>query len=481
MTTILIIEDEDHIRQNLAEILYHEGFSTLEAANGRLGVELALQTPPDLILCDVMMPELDGFEVLQKLQSQPATSLIPFIFITARTDRQSMRQGMDLGADDYITKPFTPDELFSAIQTRLAKQAAAQDKFKTSGLTASARIINPPEPEPLNDEQWSNFETKNIGISARNDPLGTTSVEFGNIIRGYQILEKIGEGGAGTVYKAYQSNLGRLVAIKILKQKYAYNIEFIRRFQTEAELVARLEHPHIIPLYDYWDDVSGIYIVMRWLSAGSLRATLGQGKSWPLLETSQLLDQVADALYVAHQVGIIHRDLKPDNILLDERRNAYLTDFGLAKNVLSDSMDNTSTEQSLEELIKAQKKFFEQQPHATLYITDSNLLAGTPAYLSPEQIRFKALSPQTDIYSLGIMLYEMLAGELPFSGNVEESITKHLNEVVPSLHDRYPHIPAAVDAVIAKATAKHWEDRYPDVLALTRDFRRACNIPAGHR
>jgi serine/threonine protein kinase len=294
----------------------------------------------------------------------------------------------------------------------------------------------------------------------------------GSTIRGYQIWEKIGQGGAGTVYKAYQPAIGREVAIKVLQQKYEDNVEFLSRFQTEAELVARLEHPHIIPLYDYWHDKHGVYIVMRWLRGGSLRASLLQQGKWNISSTIHLVDQVTDALSVAHSVGIIHRDLKPDNILLDERGNAYLTDFGLAKNLLS-GQQTEETGRNI--LLDAQNDFFKQQPYSTLYITDYEQMAGTPAYLSPEQIRMAPLSVQSDVYSLGITLYEMLTGQHPFTGSLGEVVTKHLQEKLPPIYERCADIPVAVNEVIQKATAKDWRDRYTDVLSLAKDFRRACS------
>src|SRR5690606_5276916 len=222
VATILVIEDEQVIRRNIAEILSFEGYATLEAENGRVGVERALQHVPDLIICDVNMPELDGFGVIRELQADLSTAMIPFIFLTARTDRQSMRYGMELGADDYITKPFTTDELVSAVRTRFRKHAVATDTYNRI-ITGGADTLS--------------------GVSDDQDVrlIGTT-------LRGYQLWERIGEGGAGAVYKAYQASLGRHVAIKVLKPTFARNVEFVHRFQTEAELVARLEHPHIIPL-----------------------------------------------------------------------------------------------------------------------------------------------------------------------------------------------------------------------------------------
>ena len=175
------------------------------------------------------------------------------------------------------------------------------------------------------------------------------------VIRGYELREKIGAGGFGAVYRAYQEVVGREVAIKIILPAYANHPDFIRRFEAEAQLVARLEHIHIVPLYDYWREPGGAYLVMRWLHGGSLRALLRKGPLTPD-RTAQVLDQITAALAAAHRRGVVHRDLKPDNILLDEDGNAYLADFGIAKGAGGDDLEGREN------------------------------IIGSPAYLSPEQI-----------------------------------------------------------------------------------------------
>src|SRR5690349_9294426 len=149
-------------------------------------------------------------------------------------------------------------------------------------------------------------------------------------IRGYELQELIGEGGFGAIYRAYQPLLKREVAIKVILPQYANNPDFIRRFEVEAELVARLEHPNIVPLFDYWREPDSAYLVMRLLRGGSLKDTLAKGAIAPE-HAATILDQIASALSLAHRNGVIHRDIKPGNILLDDEGNAYLTDFGIAK------------------------------------------------------------------------------------------------------------------------------------------------------
>ena len=151
------------------------------------------------------------------------------------------------------------------------------------------------------------------------------------VIKGYELVERIGAGGFGAVYKAYQSTIGREVAIKIILPGLANHPDFIRRFEAEAHVIARLEHPYIVPLYDYWRDPEGAYLVMRWLRGGSLRLLLNQDGVLDPMTVNAMLEQIAGALDLAHRYDVIHRDIKPGNILLDEDSNAYLADFGIAR------------------------------------------------------------------------------------------------------------------------------------------------------
>ncbi len=281
----------------------------------------------------------------------------------------------------------------------------------------------------------------------------------GQVIKTYELKELIGKGGFGAVYRAYQQFIGREVAIKIILPEHANRPEFIRRFETEAQLVARLEHPHIVPLYDYWREPSGAYLVMRWLRGGSVQDSLEKDGVWSPQSVSHVLNQIAEALHVAHRQGIIHRDIKPENILLDENNNAYLSDFGIAKELGS------------------------QQN-----ITQKNAVIGSPAYLSPEQIKGENVTAKSDIYALGIVIYEMLTGEKPYQADSPVTLMyRHLSEPLPDIVLVNPELPDAINAVLQRATAKDPEFRYENTIELARDFRRAIKpllssddeLPAG--
>lgn len=276
----------------------------------------------------------------------------------------------------------------------------------------------------------------------------TVSYQIGQAIKGYQLLNRIGSGGFGAVYRAYQTTLGREVAVKVILPGLANQPEFIRRFEHEAQLVARLEHLHIVPLYDYWRDPEGAYLVMRWLRGGSVRDAL-LGGPYDVNSAASMLDQIASGLATAHANGVVHRDLKPSNILLDEEGNAYLADFGIAKELGASGSR----------------------------VLDDGTIVGSPDYLSPEQARGQPVSPQTDIYCLGVTLYEVLAGQHPFPGLPGvQRLYKHINEPLPSIESLDPFIRPEINEVIQRATMKNPRHRFGDVLEMAAAFRQAARL-----
>lgn len=266
-------------------------------------------------------------------------------------------------------------------------------------------------------------------------------------IKGYQMQEVLGEGGFGAVYRAFQPLVKREVAIKVILPEFANQPDFVRRFEAEAQLVARLEHLHIVPLYDYWRDPSGAFLVMRMLRGGSLEEIIEKEGGWDLPAATRLLEQIASALAVAHGNGVIHRDLKPANVLLDNERNAYLSDFGIAKDV----GDSSGTA-----------------------LGEAGSMVGTPAYVAPEQIQGQKVSPQTDIYCLGLVMYEVLTGKPAFSGrNASALILQQMTENVPDLSVQRPELPAALNMVVQIATAKDPGNRFPNVATFLSALRQA--------
>ncbi len=266
-------------------------------------------------------------------------------------------------------------------------------------------------------------------------------------IRGYELGESIGAGGFGAVHRAYQPIVAREVAIKVILPEYANNPSFIRNFEAEARLIARLEHPFIVPLFDYWREPDGAYLVMRFFPAGSLKRRLEQTGGLPIAQVTDILGQLAGALDTAHRHHVIHRDIKPENILMDDDGNAYIADFGIAKQLDSANGDRA---------VEGEQEGF----------------SGTLAYAAPELLMHEAATAQSDIYSLGYVVYEMLTGKYAFADQSPVLL-------LLSLMDReLPAIEGLSEAamfVLRRATAKDPADRYTTARALAADFQGAVN------
>lgn len=275
----------------------------------------------------------------------------------------------------------------------------------------------------------------------------TNNIVPGQMLGAYRILNQIGEGGMAAVYRAYHASMDRHVAVKVLPSEFAKSESFRARFQQEARLIANLEHPHILPVHDFGESDGIHYFVMRYLQAGTLASRIEAGPL-TLAEIDRLFTQLADALGYAHQRGIVHRDLKPANVLIDSRGDAFLTDFGIAK------------------LLEGTSKF-----------TTTGAITGTPAYMSPEQAQGEKLDQRSDIYSLGIVLYEMVTGRVPFDADTPLAVMlKHLSAPLPIPSTLKPDIHPEIERVLLKALAKKKEDRYATAEEFIADWKRAVNV-----
>jgi serine/threonine protein kinase len=265
---------------------------------------------------------------------------------------------------------------------------------------------------------------------------------IGKTLGQFTILEEIGRGGMATVFKARQQSVNRIVAIKILPRHFLHDPGFLERFTREVDVASHLEHPHILPIYDYGETEGVPYIAMRYLAGGSMADMIRRGS--PRLEDLEKpITQVAQALDYAHQQkGIVHRDLKPGNVMLDENGNAYLSDFGIVQVAGSD-------------------------------LTGS-LIVGTPAYMSPEQAHGGQIDSRSDIYALGVVLFELITGHEPYQAETPMALLlKHINEPMPPVRDFREGVPTAVEDVIARATAKEPDDRYPSAGEMAKAFAQA--------
>jgi eukaryotic-like serine/threonine-protein kinase len=246
----------------------------------------------------------------------------------------------------------------------------------------------------------------------------------------YELQQKIGEGGMARVYRGRDMRLNRQVAVKVLHSHYAADTGFLQRFHHEAQAAANLRHPNIVDVYDVGQDGDIHYIVMEYVPGSDLKALLMRNGSLPVEQAVPIAEAVASGLEAAHRVGMIHRDVKPQNVIVGDGGQVKITDFGIAKSKLSTAM------------------------------TETGVTFGTADYISPEQARGQAASPQSDIYSLGITLYEMLTGRLPFTGDSSIAVAmQHVGAEPPPPRMYNPRIPAHLEALVLRALSKDPADR----------------------
>ncbi|MBN1120605.1 MAG: serine/threonine protein kinase [Anaerolineae bacterium] len=266
---------------------------------------------------------------------------------------------------------------------------------------------------------------------------------IGQTIGQYEIIRELGKGGMATVYLARQKSIGRTVAIKVIPPNFTHDATFMQRFEREVQVISKLQHPRVLPVYDYGEYNRRPYIVMAHMSGGTLADRMASGPM-PLDEILRMVEQIAEGLDHAHSKGVIHRDFKPSNVLLDEHGNAHLADFGIAK--ISES---------------------------TIQLTGTGIV-GTPAYMAPEMASSARTTPQADIYALGVTLFQMLTGSYPFSGETPLSVLlAHVNEPVPDVSMIRPELSPAIAHVVNQAMAKDPENRYQTAGELASALRQA--------
>jgi len=271
------------------------------------------------------------------------------------------------------------------------------------------------------------------------------SFNVGENVGPYRVIEQLGQGGMATVYKAYHAALDRYVALKVLHPAFGEDPNFAARFQREARLVAKLDHPNIVPIYDYSEHEKRTFLVMKFIEGETLKARMARG---PLAsdELAKIIEAVGSALAYAHKMGILHRDIKPSNVLLVPDGSIYLADFGLAR--IASAGESTLS---------------------------GDMIMGTPQYISPEQAMGKKdLDEGTDIYSFGVMLYEMVVGQVPFNADTPFSIIHdHIYTSLPIPHTINPGVPEPVERVLLKALSKERADRYASVTEMADAFKQA--------
>jgi CheY-like chemotaxis protein len=442
---LLMVDDNELNRDLLGRRLRRAGYQVTEAAHGRDALDLLAREAFDLVLLDIMMPDIDGLRVLSKLRETRTMADLPVIMVSAKDRSQDLLEAFNLGANDYVTKPVDFAVLTARIQAQLTIRAARAERKASSepaaGGPGSSGVRPPPAeagPAPASPDKTrvlplsSSRAAAMFWGSAEELPRGT---RLGN----YVICGLLGRGGMGVVYEAENAALGRQAAVKILPRSLSADPQALARFRQEARAAARIEHPNVVGVYDVGEWDGHHFIVMQLVRGGTAQTLLESRRApVPWRDATRIAVQACRGLAAAHACGVLHRDIKPSNIMVGAEGAVKLGDFGLAK-VLEGAVAGTTLQGEV---------------------------LGTPEFMSPEQCRNEPLDPRSDIYALGASYYALLAGRPPFEGNTVAVIYGQCFGDLPDPRGAAPDIPEACVQVVRKAMNKPPEHRYADAAGM---------------
>ena len=401
---LLVVDDNEMNRDMLSRRLERKGYRVMAAADGLQALELVGKEAIDLVLLDIMMPGMTGIEVLRALREQAPASELPVIMVSAKGESDDVVQALELGANDYVTKPIDFPIVLARVKSHL--------RMRTVKSRAAA-------------------------------DQGDALAEVGpsTIIAGKYLLEtKLGSGSFGAVYRARHISLDHPVALKILQCNVRTSVEAVARFRQEGISACRINHPNAVSVIDFGVTATGVaYLEMELLEGASLLEELREKGPMSVKRVGEILLPICDVLAKAHFAGVVHRDIKPPNIFLHQGPAGEIVkvlDFGIAK-LVGDAAGSEYMTMTLE-----------------------GDLLGTPAYMAPERLSNRPYDGRADVYGVGVMAYQMLTGVLPFTGPDPIAIAmQHMNATPPPLRERLPNMPASVDSLVMKAMAKDPRER----------------------
>jgi CheY-like chemotaxis protein len=478
---ILVVDDVADNRDILRRRLEKEGHRVTVAENGRMALERVTAEPVDLVLLDIQMPELDGHETLARLKGDEVTRDIPVIMISALDDVAGIARCVAAGAEDYLTKPFDPVLLRARIGASLDKKrlrdrekryltevdrvigaatavesgsyrpgTLADLATRDDALGRLARVFDGMAAELRNREERLREQVralKNEVAAARaaegggTDARLTDIVHTGEVFAGrYEVLGLIGRGGMGAVYRARDQELGEEIAIKTLRPEFTSDPALVERFRSEIRLARHITHQNVVRTHDIGEIGGSYYLTMELVQGVTLRDLLDTRGRLGTDAVLAIAAQLASALAAAHAEGVIHRDIKAQNVLLDEAGVLKVMDFGIAR--LAEGSSG---------------------------LTEVGMMVGTPAYMAPEQIMGEAIDARADLYSAGVVLYECLTGQVPFTATTIVSLVARL------LSDAPPPIPGAdpaLAALVMRLLAKKPADRIASAEEMGREVAR---------
>ena len=477
---ILVVDDQEDNRSVLERRLRRQGHTVESASGGRSALELLGRQRFDLVLLDVMMPDLDGLAVLEKMKADPATRDLPVIMISALDDVASVVRCIERGAEDHLPKPFDPVLLRARISACLEKKrlrdveleylrevgrviqaatqveagsyengALAQVAQRGDELGRLARVFDAMANQVRAREDRLKEQVaalrREIGEARQTSkptaPRGTLSLPTGELFAGrFEVLDEIGSGGMGMVYRALDRELGDQVAIKTLRPELLQDTSLVERFKSEIRLARTISSKHVVRTHDIGERDGVYYLTMEYVEGITVRELLDTRGRLGTAPTLAIASQLAQSLVAAHEQGVIHRDIKPQNLLLDASGVLKVMDFGVAR--LAGGSAN---------------------------LTEVGMLVGTPSYMAPEQMLGESFDHRIDLYATGVVLFECLVGKLPFEANSAVAlIARVLRDAPPAPAAHDPEIPQAFSDLVVRLLAKDPAQRPANAAELVR-------------
>jgi serine/threonine-protein kinase len=443
MATILIVDDEPDILVVVEAVLRSAGHEVMSFSEPQAVLEAARRHAVDAMILDVMMPGCSGFDLLGQLRREPSLAEVPILFLSALDSASERIRGLREGADDYLGKPFAPEELTLRLERLLRRGSGPSSRFSAADSAAGAADAAGGSGAP------SGAPDEVAAEPAWPFSAASTEVEdeMPEALGRYQVLNLLGEGSMGAVYRGWDPKLQRMVALKTLKPRMDVprmsHQDLVDRLLHEAVMVARFNHPNIVAVFDVGDAPDTTFIAMEFVDGPTLHKHLKRVGRLNADEVASLGLQMARALGAAHARGVVHHDVKPGNVLLDGFGGAKVADFGLANWIYT-------------------------------LAHDSGHIFGTPGFLAPEALTGKGYDEASDLFALGAVLYLALTGVNAFIGHtVTETVRNTLRGDVEAPSTLNPQVPEALEALVMRLLERDREHRFRNAGELTEALEEA--------
>jgi serine/threonine-protein kinase len=451
---VLVVDDDETNRDLLSRRLLRQGYSVQMANDGSQALEVLQRQSIDLVLLDVMMPKIDGLQVLTTIRETHSMLDLPVIMVTARDQGGDVAAALQMGANDHVPKPINFTVLFARMQTQLAMRAGA--RLRTTQTEPTAPLSN---------------EATTPGRSYAGGALEGTQVDLPTLgdqmtIGDYQVIEEIGRGGMGVVYKAKHLRMNRIVALKLIDKDRLGKPDAVARFYKEVELAAKLHHPNVVIAYDAGQVRDTHFFAMEYVDGVDLDAYVHSSGKLGANVACDFIRQAALGLQHAHEAGLVHRDIKPSNLLV-----TWMTKS--ADGTPANRASATATMRAVIKILDMGLARLHQPSEdrgSAGELTREGRVVGSVDFMAPEQwMDATTVDIRADLYSLGCTMYYLLSGQVPFPGAepMEKMLKHHLDQPTP-IEQLRPDVSPKVLAVVKRLMSKRREERYqtPGELAM---------------